>query len=81
MVACVLLVATPEPGSSVAGEKTNQDEFYKAIGLGLLAPLFISIFISVSRFWTFNYGYKSEDFTIDTFMMMGILEIYFFFNY
>lgn len=81
MVACVIFVATPEPGSLETDNLTSDDSFYMAIGLGLLAPLFISIFISLSRYWTTQYGYKSEDFTIDTFMMMGLFEIYFFFNY
>jgi hypothetical protein len=59
MVACVMFVACPEPGASGATEAVDQGKFFRAIGLGLLAPMFISIFISVSRYWTFNYGYKS----------------------
>ena len=60
MITCVIFVATPEKETSVFEKGgADQDFFFKAIGLGLLAPLFISIFISVSRFWTMNYGYKS----------------------
>jgi hypothetical protein len=62
MVTCVIFVATPEKAlgsSSSSFEIGGDSEFVKAIGLGLLAPLFISVFISVSRYWTTKYGYKS----------------------
>ena len=48
---------------------------------GLLAPFMISISISISRFWTINYDYKSLDFTIDTFLAISIAEIGFFFYF
>ena len=85
MITCVIFEANPpEKEAPVGGFDTQCGDltmFYKALGLGLLAPLFISFFISVSRYWTTNYGYKSTDFTIDTFMLMGIIEIYFFYEY
>ena len=85
MITCVIFEANPpEKETSVIGFNTQGSDlkfFYTALGLGLLAPLFISFFISVSRFWTTNYGYKSTDFTIDTFMLMGIIEIYFVFEF
>jgi hypothetical protein len=81
MIGCVIFVACPEPRSLYTENLTDNNYLFLAIGLGLLAPLFISLFISISRYWTITYGYKSQDFTIDTFMMMAILEIYFFFNY
>ena len=46
-----------------------------AIGFGCFVPLTISLFLAVSRYWTENYGYKSSDFTLDTFMLMGFIEI------
>lgn len=49
-----------------------------AISLGLLTPFLISIFISVSRYWTYHYGYDSIDYSIDTFLVMGLVESYFF---
>ena len=49
-----------------------------AISLGLLTPFLISIFISVSRYWSANYNYKSIDYSIDTFMLMGLVELYYF---
>jgi len=52
-----------------------------AICLGLLTPFMISIFISVSKYWNTYHGYKGVDFTIDTFMLMGLIEIYFFYQY
>jgi len=39
----------------------------------------ISIFISVSRFWSQNFGYNSLDYTIDSFFVMGLIEVPFFF--
>ena len=52
-----------------------------AIGLGVIAPLLISIFIAVSRYWTSNHGYNSSDYSIDSFMLMGVIELFFFFKY
>lgn len=52
-----------------------------AIGFGLLAPLFISVFISISRYWTENFGYNSQDLTMDTVFLLGITEIYIFTSY
>lgn len=49
-----------------------------AISLGLLTPFLISIFISVSRYWSHYHGYNSVDYSIDTFMVMGAVETYFF---
>lgn len=49
-----------------------------AISLGLLTPFLISIFISVSRYWSFYHGYNSIDYSIDTFMLMGTIELFFF---
>lgn len=49
-----------------------------AFVFALLAPLMISIFISISRHWTMTYGYSSFEFSIDTFMLMGFIEVPFF---
>lgn len=49
-----------------------------AIALGLLTPFLISIFISVSRYWSTYYHYNSIDYSIDTFMVMGLVESYLF---
>ena len=52
-----------------------------AISLGLLTPFLISISISVSRYWTVHHGYNSIDFSVDTFMLMGFIEIFMFGRY
>ena len=39
------------------------------------------IFISVSKYWSQNYGYKSLDFSIDTFALMGLIEFGYFYQY
>lgn len=49
-----------------------------AICLGIFTPFMISIFISISRYWSQVHGYKSIDFTVDTFLCMGLIEIVFF---
>ena len=49
-----------------------------AIGLGIFTPFLISIFISVSKYWSQIHGYRSIDYTVDTFLAMGIIEIGFF---
>ena len=51
------------------------------ISFGLLTPFLIAIFISVSRYWSYYYGYNNVDYSIDNFMVMGIVETYFFFNH
>ena len=48
---------------------------------GIAAPLMISIMITLSRWWTEKYGYISLDFTIDTFLLLSLVEIAFFFYY
>jgi hypothetical protein len=52
-----------------------------AISLGIFTPLMISIFISVSRYWSQFHGYKSIDYTVDTFLCMGLIEIVLFINH
>ena len=81
MLACVAFVAYPKPRLDCRRPEGNPPEFYYALGFGILAPLLISIFISVSKYWTINYGYKSQDLTIDSFMLIGLLEILFFIDY
>jgi hypothetical protein len=49
-----------------------------AISLGLLTPFLISLFISVSKYWSQIHGYRSIDYTVDTFLAMGLIEIGFF---
>lgn len=49
--------------------------------MALLAPILISMFIAVSRYWTENYGYSGLDFTMDTYFLMGLVEIPFFINH
>ena len=41
----------------------------------------IAVSISISRYLTVNYKYKSFDFTIDTFLMISLCEIGFFFHF
>ena len=90
MLACVALVSCPPPsknnnessqGIDVLVPAKTDTNMIAAITFGLMAPLFISVFISVSRYWTLNYGYKSQDLTLDTFMLIGFLELGFFINY
>lgn len=51
---------------------------FMAISLGIFTPFMISIFISISRYWSQVHGYKSIDFTVDAFLCMGLIEIVFF---
>ena len=86
MLLCVILVSYPENDKIDIDAPTTQqeplpDNVIKAIGFGLLAPLLISVFISISRYWTVNYGYNSQDLTMDTVLLLGIVEIGFFSHY
>lgn len=84
MISCVLLVSFSTHSSAEAADSTKQHHHSNALicfSFSLMAPLMISCFISVSRHWTMNFGYSSFDFTIDTFTVMGLVEIPFFINY
>lgn len=52
-----------------------------AISLGILTPFLISLFISVSKYWSQIHGYRSIDYTVDTFLCMGLIEIGFFIHH
>ena len=70
MLACVACISL----SNLGGGKINMDAVL-ALCFGIFAPFMIAITISVSKYWTMNYGYNSKDFTIDTFLCMGLLEV------
>ena len=70
MLACVSCISLQSLGSGGFSENT-----ILALGLGIFAPFMISLTISVSKYWTINYHYKSLDFTIDTFLCMSLIEI------
>ena len=87
MLGCVGFIAYPDDKPENAVISQNQlgggaeSAAFKALGFGLLAPFLISLFISVSRYWTVNFGYNSKDFTIDTFLLMGLIEFSYFIDY
>ena len=67
--------------SKISHIYTNSEKeiaMIKAILLGLLIPILIAVFITLSRYWTLYYGYSSIDFTLDNYLVIGILEIGFF---
>ena len=70
MLACVCCISL----SNLSGGNVNSDAIL-ALCFGIFAPLMIAITISVSKYWTMTYGYVSKDFTIDTFLCMGLLEV------
>ena len=41
----------------------------------LATPLVLALVITFSRYWSENYGYKSLDFTVDTFFVSSIIEL------
>ena len=62
MLSCVVFVAYPDSSNtenSLKAKSSISTNGMYAIGFGLLAPFFISIFISISRKMTVNYGYNS----------------------
>ena len=83
MILCVSLLsfANHHDVESNSYEGLHSDKAMIAIGFGLLAPFLISMLIAISRYWTENYGYKSVELTVDTFMLMGFIEIIFFIQY
>ena len=49
-----------------------------AIVFGLASPILISISMTLAKYYTMHHNYASLDFTVDNYMMMGLMEIYFF---
>ena len=75
MISCVVLVSLPK--ANRAQVSVNHDDYHtRAISFGLLAPTLISLYVSVSRYWTTHFGYNSLEFTLDTFLLMGMIEIW-----
>lgn len=74
MMACVAIISLQ---SLDLGSQLNENALY-ALSFGLLAPFLISVSISISRYWTVNFDYKSFDFTVDTFFTISLYEIGFF---
>ena len=74
MMTCVAIISLQSLDFS---EGLDLDAVF-ALSFGLLAPFLISVSISISRYWTVNYNYKSFDFTIDTFLTIALYEIGFF---
>lgn len=85
MLTCVILIATSAKGASKkttsVNMKSSSGYALAAFGMALLAPLLISLFIAVSRYWTEHYGYTGLDFTMDTYMVMGLVEVPFFIHH
>jgi drug/metabolite transporter (DMT)-like permease len=78
MMSCVVCISA---SAFFGNNKLSLDEVlhtYYALGYGLLAPLLISISISVARYFTINHGYSSLSYTIDNFTSIGIIELPFF---
>lgn len=78
MMSCVLCISA---GAFIGNSKLTLREVmhtYWALGYGLLAPLLISISISVARYFTIYHGYSSLSYTIDNFTAIGIIELPFF---
>ena len=70
MLACVGCISL----SNLSSGHINMDAIL-ALCFGIFAPFMIAITISISKYWTMKHGYNSKDFTIDTFLCMGILEV------
>ena len=86
MLACVLFIAfsKPKPPKEVLEVEESELEVLNkvfAIGFGLGVPVFITMFITISRYWSQHYGYNSLSFSIDTFMVMGLVELPFFLKF
>ena len=83
MLACVILVSIAQTPKAPSQSINNNSEEAASIAIffGLLSPFLISIFISVSRYWSQTFNYRSIDFTVDTFMIMGFIEVPFFIWY
>ena len=70
MLGCVGCISLQNLG----GGKIDENAIY-ALSFGIFAPFMIAMAISISRYWTINYNYRSLDFTIDTFLCMSIIEL------
>ena len=80
MLICVGFISFSALAGHHGGGALNKNAAYALI-FGISAPLMISIMITLSRWWTEKYGYVSLDFTIDTFLLLSLAEIGFFYYF
>jgi drug/metabolite transporter (DMT)-like permease len=82
MLACVGFIAlSKESAQTTIEDDTNEGEVINkllAVGFGLCVPVFITWFITASRYWSVTHKYHSFNYTVDTLLMMGVLEVPFF---
>lgn len=79
MILCVAIISLQSFKSNT--KSGTNTEALEAIGYGLLASLLVAVSIAIGRYWTLECGYKSFDFTIDSFLVMSISEIGLFIHY
>ena len=82
MLTCVSFISF----SALSGEHKSDGAKQKynailALSFGIMAPLMISIMITISRYWTEKHAYSSLDYSIDTFVLLSLAEIGFFVYY
>ena len=77
MLTCVSFISFSALSSQHKEGKLNKNAIC-ALGFGIMAPLMISIMITISRYWTEKHGYSSLDYSIDTFVLLSLFEIGFF---
>jgi hypothetical protein len=81
MLTCVSFISLSAlTGNSKDGHGLNKNAIL-ALTFGILAPLMISIMITISRYWTEKHAYASLDYSIDTFVLLSLVEIGFFIYY
>jgi drug/metabolite transporter (DMT)-like permease len=75
MIVAVVFVAYPSKSYSddTDFDLNPKDDQLKAICFGLLAPMLISLYIVLSRYWTETYNYCCMDFTLDTFVVVALI--------
>lgn len=79
VVVGIILGAIPRGGDQTAvvndGEQEDTGTYQLlALGMSILVPIFNSFFYASSRQVTAVRGYKSRDLTMDTFLLLGLIE-------
>jgi len=78
MLTCVSFISMSALSAGKGGLNKNA---ILALTFGICAPLMISIMITISRYWTEKHAYASLDYSIDTFVLLSLVEIGFFVYY
>lgn len=87
-LACVVLVAFPDPGAGGSFKPTEllkhlkwHSNFTTALMFGFLTPVIQSTLLNLTRYLTIKHEYRTMDLSMDMYLIVGLIELPIFFYY